>query len=77
MSLKLETTRLILRTFEERDIQPFSTYRSDPDIAKYQGWETPYSLEQAAEFTSEMCAKKPGEPGQWYQLAIELKSAVK
>lgn len=73
MSLKLETTRLILRTFEERDIQPFSTYRSDPDIAKYQGWETPYSLEQAAEFTSEMCAKKPGEPGQWYQLAIELK----
>jgi len=74
MSLKLETTRLILRTFEEKDIQPFSTYRSDPEIVKYQGWKAPYSLEQAAEFTAGMQARNPGEPGQWSQLAIDLKS---
>jgi RimJ/RimL family protein N-acetyltransferase len=74
MSLRLETPRLILRTFEERDIHPFSAYRSDPEIARYQGWETPYRLEQASEFTAGMRAKEPGEPGQWYQLAIELKS---
>ncbi len=71
MSLPLETPRLILRPFEDRDIEPFSRYRSDPEVARYQGWEAPYSLEQAARFVDGMKSIRPGIPGQWYQIAIE------
>ncbi len=73
--LRLETPRLILRPFEERDISAFSTYRSDPEVARYQGWEAPYSLEQAAAFVSRMQAIQPKTPGEWYQLAIEVKDS--
>ncbi len=74
MTLRLETPRLILRPFEERDIEPFSRYRSDPEVARYQCWEAPYSLDQAAWFVNEMKTRTPGEPGNWYQLALELKT---
>lgn len=74
MPLILETDRLILRPFEDRDIEAFSHYRSDPEVARYQGWNAPYSLEQAARFVTAMQAEKPGRPGSWYQFAIELKS---
>lgn len=73
--LHLETARLILRPFEQRDIQPFSAYRSDPYVAKYQGWQAPFSLEQATRFVDEMMTRTPGEPGQWYQFALELKKS--
>lgn len=71
--LPAATGRLILRPFEERDAAAFSAYRSDPEIARYQGWQAPYSLEQARDFIAEMQAKTPGQPGQWYQVALELK----
>ena len=37
----LETRRLILRPFQDTDIEPFAAYRSDPEVARYQSWETP------------------------------------
>ncbi len=43
MRLLLETPRLILRQFAERDVESFSRYRSDPEVARYQGWEAPYN----------------------------------
>jgi aminoglycoside 6'-N-acetyltransferase len=73
MDLPLETIRLILRPFRETDAQAFSDYRSDPQVALYQGWAAPYPLEQAVEFVAEMVAKNPGQPGQWYQIALERK----
>jgi RimJ/RimL family protein N-acetyltransferase len=73
MALTFETDRLNLRPFEDRDAQAFSDYRSDPEVARYQGWEAPYSLKQAAAFVAEMKAAHPGMPGRWYQLAIERK----
>ena len=74
MSLILETPRLILRPFIDDDSPAFSAYRSDPVVAQYQGWEAPFSLEQAAEFIEYVKAATPGKPGQWYQLALERKS---
>ncbi len=73
--LPAQTARLILRAFEERDIADFSAYRSDPAIALYQGWQAPYPLEQARTFIAEMRARRPGQPGQWYQIALELKNS--
>lgn len=73
--LPAETNRLILRAFEEKDAPAFSAYRSDALIARYQGWQAPFSLEQARAFIAEMRAKTPGQPGQWYQVALELKES--
>jgi RimJ/RimL family protein N-acetyltransferase len=76
MTLLLETERLRLRPFETRDVEVFSRYRSDPEVARYQGWDAPFSLEQAARFVTEMQSEQPGRPGGWYQLAIEVKSTA-
>lgn len=74
MNLSLETERLILRTFEMRDAPAFAAYRSDPDVARYQGWNTPYTEQQAVAFVRAMRRVQPGAPGKWLQLAIEVKA---
>ena len=74
MPFRLQTPRLILRPFEERDIPSFCAYRSDPDVARYQGWEAPFPPEEAVRFVAEMIQAQPGTPGAWYQVAIELKA---
>ena len=73
MSLVLETERLIMRAFQDKDILDFAEYRSDPDVAQYQGWDAPYSVEKAAEFIAENKVICPGTPGEWHQIALELK----
>jgi RimJ/RimL family protein N-acetyltransferase len=74
--LILESERLILRPFQEADIAPFAAYRSDPEIARYQSWEPPVTVEQAAKFVSEMKNARPGVAGEWYQWAVERKAAA-
>jgi RimJ/RimL family protein N-acetyltransferase len=68
-----ETPRLILRRFQDADLEAFVTYRSDPEVARYQGWDAPYSRERAAAFIAEMKSVQAGIPGAWLQLAIEIK----
>ena len=70
MSFLLETNRLFLRQFQDSDLEPFFVYRNDPEVAKYQGWDVPYSREKALEFVAEMKAKKPDLEGEWFQAAI-------
>ena len=66
-----ETKRLILRPFQDSDLEPFAAYRSDPEVARHQSWGTPFTHEQAAAFIETMKRTQPGVPGAWYQLAIE------
>jgi RimJ/RimL family protein N-acetyltransferase len=73
--LTLETERLILRPFEDADCEAFAVYRSDPVVARYQGWETPFTLDQAKEFVVTMREIQPGLPGEWYQWAIERRAS--
>jgi aminoglycoside 6'-N-acetyltransferase len=73
MPLILETPRLVLRPLQDSDIETFAAYRSDPEVARYQGWEAPYSLEKAVDFVAYMQSIEPGQPGKWYQLAIQRK----
>ena len=67
----LTSSRLRLRPFQEADLETFAAYRSDPDVARYQSWNTPYTLEQAQAFYEELRREQPGTPGSWYQLAVE------
>lgn len=71
MNLPLTSSRLILRPFTAADVPAFMAYRNDPEVARYQGWEVPYTQEQAEAFLFEMQQTQPGQPGRWYQLVIE------
>ncbi len=53
----------------------FAGYRSDPEVARYQGWDAPYRIEQAELFIAEMRENPPGTPGCWYQVAIERRDS--
>lgn len=74
MPFTLETRRLQLRAFREEDAATFAAYRSDPDVARYQDWDPPVTLEQARRFTRAMAAARPGTPGEWYQIALARKA---
>jgi RimJ/RimL family protein N-acetyltransferase len=69
--LTLRTGRLQLRPFQESDLPAFAAYRSDPEVARYQSWTAPYSMEQASAFLEYMKHVIPGTPGTWFQLAME------
>jgi RimJ/RimL family protein N-acetyltransferase len=73
MPVHLETSRLILRTFHESDIESFLLYRNDDRVNRYQGWDVPYLREDAVQFITSMQANNPGMPGEWLQIAIERK----
>lgn len=70
----LKTHRLLLRPFQEEDLESFAAYRSDPEIARYQSWAAPYTLDQAVAFLEKMKCVQAGAPGTWYQFAVERQS---
>ena len=67
----IKTSRLHLRPLEASDLEVFAAYRSDPEVARYQSWSAPYSMDQARAFLEEMNRALPGTPGAWLQLGIE------
>ena len=75
MPFSLEAKRLFLRHFSDNDLDKFLAYRSDPDVARYQGWSIPYELDAGRAFVTEMKNAIPGTPGKWFQAAVELKSS--
>jgi RimJ/RimL family protein N-acetyltransferase len=66
----LETDGLVIRRFQPADAEPFAAYRNDPDVARYQGWELPYTAREAADFISGLAHLSPGRPGTWFQFAV-------
>jgi RimJ/RimL family protein N-acetyltransferase len=72
ISSHLESARIILRQFRDADLPSFLVYCNDPEVAKYQTWES-MSAQEAHTFVQEQKTLQPGVPGQWFQFAIELK----
>ncbi len=68
----LESPRIILRRFTDSDFSVLMTYRNDPDVARYQSWDS-VSEREARAFIEEQKSSQPGVPGQWFQFAVELK----
>jgi RimJ/RimL family protein N-acetyltransferase len=66
-----ETTRLRLRRFQPEDAPALAAYRSDPAVARYQGWSAPVTPQYAAALVREFASGDPGQPG-WFQYAVEL-----
>jgi RimJ/RimL family protein N-acetyltransferase len=70
--VRLETPRLILRRFQDQDLEPFLAYRNHPDVARFQSW-VQWTREQGIDFIREQKRVEPGELGRWFQFAMELK----
>ncbi len=69
----LQTARLMLRNFQDSDLEAFFAYRNHPQAAKYQGWEFPYPREKAERFIREMKEASLPRQGEWAQYAVALK----
>jgi RimJ/RimL family protein N-acetyltransferase len=70
--MQLESERLILRRFRDSDLAPFVAYRNDPEVARYQSWDS-FDDPEARAFILEMASAQPGVPGDWFQFAVESK----
>lgn len=70
--LPFRTERLELRSFGPADAEPFAAYRSDPDVARYQGWDAPYPLETAQRFVAVQSSFDGPVRGDWVQIAVTL-----
>lgn len=70
---RLTSPRLILRRFRADDLDSFVAYRADPEVARFQSWEN-FTTGDGCRFIDEMATLHPDMPGQWFQIAIELKA---
>jgi RimJ/RimL family protein N-acetyltransferase len=70
---RIESQRLRIRRFKDSDLAPFMAYRNDPEVARYQSWDS-CDQREARAFIREMKAAQPGVPGEWFQFAIESKA---
>ncbi len=66
---ELRTDRLVIRRFRAEDAVTFAAYRSDPDVARYQDWDS-CTRQEADDFVREMAGTQPGVAGEWFQFAI-------
>lgn len=75
-SLPLATDRLLIEPLTVADAEAFATYRSDPAVARYQSWESPFSVESAEAL---LAANPQGwpPPGAWAQLAIRERGVLR
>lgn len=69
-AIEIATERLSLRRFQAADLETFVAYRSDPEVARYQSWDSPYSMAAAESFLRSQRDLVFGQPGEWLQLAM-------
>ena len=72
--LPLYSERLNLRRLSPRDLAEFQAYRTDPEIARLQGWSM-QSDEVSLAFLKEMSQADFFVPGQWFQLGVALRGS--
>lgn len=68
--LEIKTERLRIRPLTQNDLSDFYAYRSNPEVAKYQGFDV-MTMEQAKAFIIENATKHFGKTGEWVQYGIE------
>jgi RimJ/RimL family protein N-acetyltransferase len=65
----LSTGRLLLRRLQDDDALALCGYRSLPEVARYQSWDS-FGLEDAGRLLNEQRGREVGVPGTWFQVAI-------
>ena len=68
----IKTPNLILRKLSMNDIDDFLEYRSDPEVAKFQGF-SPMTIKEAESFIEHQIPVEFKNSGEWFQYGIEEK----
>lgn len=68
----LDTPRLRLRRLAAGDLPVWLDYRNDPEVARYQSWES-FTPGEGADFIAAQSLLEPGTPGRWFQFGITVK----
>jgi RimJ/RimL family protein N-acetyltransferase len=71
LPLPLRTARLEVRLMAPGDAQALARYRSLPEVARHQSWETPFTVEQARAMLADQQGLAGPMAGRWVQLAVE------
>lgn len=67
--LELRSSRLRLRRLQVADAAAIAAYRSLPEVARFQSWES-FGLADAARLIDAQATVAPNTPGTWLQLAL-------
>jgi RimJ/RimL family protein N-acetyltransferase len=70
---EFRSQRLLLRRLQLGDFSPLCRYRSLPEVARYQSWET-FTPSDATQLIESQLLQEPNIPGTWFQLAIIVDS---
>ena len=66
---EIVTERLVLRLLRAEDVPAFAAYRSHPDVARHQSWDTAYSRADGDRLVAAQAGADLGDPGPWVQIA--------
>jgi RimJ/RimL family protein N-acetyltransferase len=75
MKYPLLTGRLSIQPLSMADLSSFVSYRQDPEIARFQGWEPSYSDAQGIELIQSQTAVLLPATGDWLQLAVHERAS--
>ncbi len=67
----IRTERLLIRPFRPDDAAGLAARRNDPEVAKYQNWEVPFTLEQAEALVAELVAMDGPAIDEWWMAVVE------
>ena len=70
----ITTERTLISPLVIEDLEVFLGYRKDPDVARFQGWDENYSLEQAKKLIESQRGVQFPSEGNWLQLGVRHKS---
>jgi aminoglycoside 6'-N-acetyltransferase len=70
MTFPLATERLSIEPLSLRDVSTFVAYRQEPEIARYQSWDSDFSTDQGIELIRSQDGVDLPASGEWLQLAI-------
>jgi RimJ/RimL family protein N-acetyltransferase/GNAT superfamily N-acetyltransferase len=70
------TERLVIRPLEGRDLARLVEYRNDPEVARYQDWELPYTDAHAQRLLDEVASICDPVAGQWINIAVSDESSI-
>ena len=74
--LPIRTGRLTIRMMRPNDAERLAEYRNDPNVARFQGWDLPYTLEHASAMLAHQAHFDQPPPAEWVQLAVERHGEV-
>ncbi len=70
--MRIEGSRVIIRQLKPEDLESFYSYRSDPQVCRYQNFMVK-SMSEAERFIEGQKDLPLGKQGEWLQIAIEHK----